>query len=210
MADKKSNEFETEQENFWAGKFGDDYLERNIDEPISYNLNLFSSILSKTYKVNSVIEFGSNIGLNLVAIRHLLPESSLSAVEINDNAVNYLHKIKYLDEVHHTSILKFKPKKKYDLCLTKVALIHIEPEKLIDVYDLLYDCTNKYIVICEYYSPNPVQIKYRGYERKLFKRDFAGDMLDRYPDLFLLDYGFAYHRDNHFPQDDLNWFILSK
>jgi len=44
----------------------------------------------------------------------------------------------------------------------------------------------------------------------LFKRDFAGEMLDRFKDLELLDYGFVYHRDNNFPQDDLNWFLLRK
>jgi hypothetical protein len=44
----------------------------------------------------------------------------------------------------------------------------------------------------------------------LYKRDFAGEMLDRYPDLQLVDYGFSYHRDQNFPQDDANWFLLEK
>ena len=35
-------------------------------------------------------------------------------------------------------------------------------------------------------------------------------MLDRFPDLRLLDYGFAYHRDPVFPQDDITWFLLEK
>jgi hypothetical protein len=44
----------------------------------------------------------------------------------------------------------------------------------------------------------------------LFKRDFAGEMLERYPDLELIDYGFVYKRDNNFPQDDITWFLLKK
>jgi len=44
----------------------------------------------------------------------------------------------------------------------------------------------------------------------LFKRDFAGEMLDRYPALKLLDYGFVYRRDPLFPQDDMTWFLLEK
>ena len=45
---------------------------------------------------------------------------------------------------------------------------------------------------------------------RLYKRDFAGELLDRYPDLRLADYGFAYRRDPKFPQDDINWFLLAK
>jgi spore coat polysaccharide biosynthesis protein SpsF len=53
-------------------------------------------------------------------------------------------------------------------------------------------------------------VEYRGYKARLFKRDFAGEMLDKYRDLSLLDYGFVYHRDPNFPQDDVNWFLLEK
>ena len=58
------------------------------------------------------------------------------------------------------------------------------------------------------YNPTPVKVPHR--EAWLYKRDFAGDMMDRYPDLKLLDYGFQYHRDYLFPVDDFNWFVLEK
>lgn len=35
-------------------------------------------------------------------------------------------------------------------------------------------------------------------------------MMDMFPDLKLIDYGFAYRRDSVFPMDDLNWFLLEK
>jgi spore coat polysaccharide biosynthesis protein SpsF len=54
-----------------------------------------------------------------------------------------------------------------------------------------------------------VEIDYRGHSGKLFKRDFAGEMLDRFPDLKLVSYGFCYHRDE-FPQDDSTWFLMEK
>ena len=53
-------------------------------------------------------------------------------------------------------------------------------------------------------------MSYRGHTEKLFKRDFAGEMLDRFNDLKLADYGFVYRRDMLFPQDDINWFLLEK
>ena len=52
-------------------------------------------------------------------------------------------------------------------------------------------------------------IKYRGHKNKLFKRDYAGEIINKYP--FKLDsYGFVYHKDLKAPQDDINWFLLKK
>jgi spore coat polysaccharide biosynthesis protein SpsF len=35
-------------------------------------------------------------------------------------------------------------------------------------------------------------------------------LLDTYPDLHLVDYGFVYHRDPNFALEDTNWFLLEK
>jgi pseudaminic acid biosynthesis-associated methylase len=74
----------------------------------------------------------------------------------------------------------------------------------------MFNASNRYILVAEYFNPSPVAIPYRGHNDRLFKRDFAGEMLDRYYNLELLDYGFAYHRDPLFPQDDITWFMLEK
>ena len=202
--------FKTEQEKFWAGEFGNVYTGRNDNmEIIAGNVNLFSKILSNTRNVNTVMEFGTNIGLNLIAIRTILPHVELSGIEINKKAVDEL--LKRLDaKIYHQSILKFIPDYERDFVLIKEVLIHINPDMLSSVYDLLYRTSKKYICIAEYYNPTPVTINYRGHENKLFKRDFAGEMLDKFKDLQLVDYGFTYHRDNYNEYDDLNWFLLEK
>jgi spore coat polysaccharide biosynthesis protein SpsF len=94
--------------------------------------------------------------------------------------------------------------------LIKGVLIHIAPDQLAAVYEKLYQVSRRYILIAEYYNPTPVSIPYRGHADRLFKRDFAGEMLDRYPALELVDYGFVYHRDPLFPQDDMTWFLLQR
>ena len=53
-------------------------------------------------------------------------------------------------------------------------------------------------------------INYRGHENRLFKRDFAGDILAVYKDLELIDYGFFYKGDPAFPKDDITWFLMKK
>ena len=202
--------FKTEQEEFWAGEFGNDYITRNNDgQIIAGNVNLFSKILTRTNSVKSIIEFGANIGFNLIALKQLLPNCIFSAVEINETACKELKKKDWLNTFNE-SILSFESIEKYDLVFSKGVLIHINPDELKIVYKNLYDSSSKYILIIEYYNPSPVEINYRGHSGKLFKRDFAGEMLNLYPDLEIIDYGFAYHLYPNFPQDDLNWFLLEK
>ena len=94
------------------------------------------------------------------------------------------------------------------MTLIKGVLIHINPQMLPRVYDLLYRVGKRYVCLIEYYNPTPVEVSYRGHSGRLFKRDFAGEMLERFEDLKLLDYGFVYHRDPNFPLDDVTWFLL--
>ncbi len=89
-------------------------------------------------------------------------------------------------------------------------LIHINPEVLPQVYDKLVAATGRYLMVAEYYNPSPVAIPYRGQSDRLFKRDFAGEIMDRHPALQLVHYGFAYRRDPNFPQDDITWFLMEK
>ncbi|MFC1843860.1 pseudaminic acid biosynthesis-associated methylase [Thermodesulfobacteriota bacterium] len=204
------NKFITDQESFWAGEFGDNYIERNKGAgKISSNIAFFSKIVSKTKEVESILEFGANIGLNLIVLKYLLPSCSLTGIEINKKAVSELKKWGGA-EVVHGSILDVELDKKFDLTLSKGVLIHINPDFLNNVYRGLYEYSQKYICIAEYYNPTPVSVSYRGNDERLFKRDFAGEMMDTYPNLKLVDYGFAYHRDPVFPQDDINWFLLEK
>ena len=48
-----------------------------------------------------------------------------------------------------------------DLVFTKTVLIHISPEKLVNVYKNLYENALKYILVAEYYNPNPIDVLYR-------------------------------------------------
>jgi spore coat polysaccharide biosynthesis protein SpsF len=203
-------QFKTEQEAFWAGEFGNEYTNRNR-EGIASNTAMFSKILNATEGIKSILELGSNIGLNLLALRNLLPQAEISAVEINEKAVKELRKnIGEDSKIYHQSIIDFEVDYQRDFVFTKGVLIHINPDMLHKVYERLYASSQKYICIIEYYNPTPVSISYRGHEGYLFKRDFAGEMMDLYPPLKLIDYGFIYHRDNNFKQDDETWFLLSK
>ncbi len=203
--------FSTEQEAFWAGNFGTEYIQRNQgDALLASNLDFFAKSLRGARGIKSCIEFGANIGMNLKALNLLHPGIEAHAIEINPDAAKQLSTVIPAANVYTSSILDFVPERQWDLTLIKGVLIHINPDALPAVYDKLYQSVGKYLLVGEYYNPAPVAIPYRGHTNKLFKRDFAGEIMDRHPDLSLVDYGFAYRRDPNFPQDDITWFLMEK
>ena len=204
-------EFKTAQENFWAGPFGDAYIERNQGAKIvAGNIVLFSHLLSRTREVNSVLELGANIGLNLHAVHSLLPEAQLHAVEINKRAAAYLREMPFIASVNDCSILEYFPTQSFDLVFSKGVLIHLDPMVLPDIYDLMVAASKRYLLLAEYYNPIPQEIPYRGNRDRLYKRDFAGELMDRHPQMQLLDYGFRYRRDPNWPLNDITWFLMEK
>jgi pseudaminic acid biosynthesis-associated methylase len=209
------NKNRTEQEIFWAGEFGTEYSNRNVGANIlASNIALFAAIFKCTPKLNSVIEFGPNIGLNLRALDLLYPGQEQVAVEINHFAAKEINDALPNTRVLNLAISDFESgmlsNGPCDLVLIKGVLIHIHPDQLKMVYKKIYESTKKFILICEYYNPKPDIVSYRGHPDKLFRRDFAGELLDLYRELKLVNYGFVYHRDPSFPQDDFTWFLLEK
>jgi len=206
-----TKQFTTEQEEFWAGKFGDEYIKRNAsDQLTASNAAMFCKMISNCTGVESLIEFGANIGLNLMALRYLCPKWVMDAIEINEEAVKRLEAWGGVNKIHHGSILDFQSVQQWDIVLIKGVLIHINPGYLPRVYDAIFRASKRYIFLVEYYNPVPVEVEYRGNSGKLFKRDFAGELLDRYSNLRIVNYGFVWHRDTTFPQDDVTWFVLEK
>lgn len=203
--------FKTEQEAFWAGDFGTEYIDRNQGEALlASNLDFFAKSLRGTRGINNCIEFGANIGMNLKALNLLHPGIDAHAIEINSKAAQLLGSVIPMANVYNTSILDFAPTRAWDLVFIKGVLIHINPDELPLVYDKLVASSGRYLMVAEYYNPAPVAIPYRGHADRLFKRDFAGEIMDRHPQMKLVDYGFAYRRDPNFPQDDITWFLMEK
>jgi spore coat polysaccharide biosynthesis protein SpsF len=205
--------YKTEQESFWAGEFGTEYIQRNMgSDLLASNLAFFAKALAsaRLRDAKGGIEFGANIGMNLKALQLLYPNMDLHAIEINSQAANELGSVIPPGNIFKTSILEFAPERTWDLVLIKGVLIHINPDCLPQVYDALYNASGRYLLVCEYYNPSPVAINYRGHSDRLFKRDFCREILNRYTNLELIDYGFAYHGDPDFPQDDITWFLMEK
>ena len=200
----------TAQENFWAGEFGDNYISRNNSSSLlQSNIDFFKKSLRKCEPLTQVLELGCNIGMNLKAMSTLMPGTQFTGVDVNAKAVQTARETLEANIFEATIIQPLAFQQQFDLVFTKTVLIHIHPEHLKDVYENLFSLSSRYVLIAEYYNPSPVEVEYRGHKERLFKRDFAGELIDKYP-LQLIDYGFVYKRDPHAPQDDINWFLFEK
>ena len=203
--------YSTPQEEFWAGEFGTEYISRNrSDQILAGYLAMWSRVLGRTGRLASCVELGANVGLNLQALKLLCPDIERSAVEINPDAAAELRIALGADRVHEGSLLEWEPKEQAELSFMSGVLIHISPDMLPTAYDRLYAASSRFVLVAEYYNPAPVTIDYRGHNDRLFKRDFAGEMMERFPDLRLVDYAFMYRRDPMFPRDDTTWFLMAK
>jgi len=197
-------------ERFWQGRFGDDYVERNRDERfLSANLAFFARILRVTGPLDSVLELGCNVGLNLRALSMLQPSTRLTGVEINAKAAREAREWGGAD-IRDGSFLQALDLDVHALAFTKGVLIHIDPDQLSRAYETLVSLASRFVLLAEYYSPIPTAVPYRGEMDRLYRRDFAGELLDRHPDWTVRDYGFCWRRDPAFPMDDLTWFLLER
>src|SRR5450830_1444163 len=108
--------FKTEQEIFWAGEFGTEYIQRNQgDALLASNLDFFAKALRAARGVKTCIEFGANIGMNLKALKLLHPAQEQHGIEINADAARELAQVIPPRHVHHSSILDFNPQQTWDL-----------------------------------------------------------------------------------------------
>ena len=195
----------------------DGYLERNQYLDYKGLVNFFTGGVELPYiawqhqhginKISSICEYGCNVGLNLRVMEGMFPEADIHGFDVNFDAVEIANELE--DVTAEYGNLLDPDNVVYDLVLTKGLLIHIAPEHIETAYESLYNMTGKYLLICEYYNPYQVEVEYRGKNGLLWKRDFCSEMLDKYEDLTLIDYGFRYHRDAN-PQDDVTWFLIQK
>jgi spore coat polysaccharide biosynthesis protein SpsF len=86
----------------------------------------------------------------------------------------------------------------------------VAPDDLPAAYAVLHDAAERYVLLAEYFAKTPTEVQYRGQDRALWRRDFAGEFLDMHPNMRLRDYGFAYSRDAVAPQDDLTWMLMER
>ena len=193
---------------FWEGEFGTEYTQRNSIDYMD-RTKFWNQILTLAPEAKSFCELGTNSGTNLKAINHIKPALSLTGVEANESAFQKMKETGFINAVH-CPIQDFTPVQKFDLVFTCGVLIHINPDDLPSIYKKMYEWSDKYILINEYFNPVPTTISYRGNSERLFKRDFASEFLEANNNKpQLVDYGFLWKKVEP-AWDNTTWWLFKK
>jgi pseudaminic acid biosynthesis-associated methylase len=200
-----------EQQKFWQNEYEEEYIKKNSEFDLHTGIKGWSTMLNRASNIDSVLECGCNIGRNINFLNHVLPNSSKSIIEISHKAYDFVTKQYKIENSFNGSILDSNfGSKTFDLTFTLTVLIHIHPDDLLLNMSKLYDYSNKYILIGEYFNRTPVMIEYQGQLNKLFKRDFGKLFLENF-NVKLIDYGFLWgHEYDNAGFDDITWWLFEK
>ena len=199
-----------EQQNFWAHDYAQDYIRKNSQFNRELGIECWSKMLANAEGINSILECGCNIGRNIDFLNSSLPHASKSIIEISKSAFDFVNHNHRLDKTFNGSIELSDFTVKFDLVFTMGVLIHIHPDNLLSNMRKIFDYSEKYVLIGEYFNRTPVMLEYQGVKNKLFKRDFGKLFIESFP-IELVDYGFLWGKiydDAGF--DDVTWWLFKK
>jgi len=213
----------------WAGQFGQDYLDRhaesnreNFDKRCRFMGKLYGKALAAAPQKppEKVLEVGCGDGQNLLSIMDEFPNrlTTLFGADVSQEALDRLHpKIHQIHAPAHD--LSSISDNEFDIVFTCGLLIHIHPDDLTSVYRELWRVTKHVLFIAEYFSVQPLSIRYQGEHGILWKRDFGGELLkvgkededesnDSINNITVVDYGHEFKSMGGY--EDLGWWIFKK
>jgi len=181
----------------WQGEFGRAYTDRNsltptaLDALYRKNFGLARSELNQRFlggvpRDARILEVGCNEGNQLCALREM-GFRHLYGVEIQEYALRRAQQ--RLENARLALATAFEmpyPDGFFDVVFTSGVLIHIAPADLPRALREIHRCAGGFIWGHEYYSPQPLEVNYRGHQSLLWKADYARLYLDLFDDLDLV------------------------
>lgn len=200
-----------EQEQFWAKTYANDYIKKNSSFDLKKGIEAWKKMTFQIFNIKNILECGCNIGKNLNCLNRLYPQANKSIIEISKPAYDHVLKTYCVKNAYNGSIISSNfSLNSFDLVFTMGVLIHISPTNLIANMQKIFDYSNKYILIGEYFNRTPTAVTYQGFSDKLFKCDFGKIFIENF-NIKLIDYGFLWgHLYDRAGFDDITWWLFEK
>jgi len=144
----------------WSGDFGNKYTDRCQIDYIP-RVPVFSRLF-EGLDIESVLEVGCNMGHNLQAIEHFIP--NIQGVEVNKYAIKQseMRERVVVGEAQNLPWID----ESFNMVFTAGVLIHIEEKDLKKVMSEMYRVSNRYIMMIEYPNEEQVGRRYRDFDDK--------------------------------------------
>ena len=180
----------------WSGKFGDDYIERNISVDtvnkdyvkltgLEYN-DIFSDFFQDLDRNLSILELGCNVGNNL-SILQSLGFTNLHGVDINSKAINIANSSDSDIHFYNSSIESCEfPAQNFDLVFTAGVLIHVNPDNLPNIIKKILILSKQYVFGFEPFSDSLVEVFYQNSNNLYWKQNFPQLFKNISPNLTLV------------------------
>lgn len=157
---------------FWAGPFGNDYLDRNRVDWRA-RVPFWRDIIDRT-GARSVYEVGCNAGWNLSAIRRAFPDVVVAGCDVNEKAIIQAQAA----GLRHALCGEIDPNnidrgQSSELVFTAGVLIHIAPDELPGLMQKIVRTSARYVLAVEYAADKEEEVEYRGHAGKLWRRPFG-------------------------------------
>ncbi len=194
-------------EALWSGRFGDEYVERNIgayDERRGFWRSLLASV-----KPRSVLEVGCNVGGNLQWVAEKVDVRNVAGIDVNKKALAQLRgRVPGVNAIWGSAReLPFEDAS-FDLVFTMGVLIHQPDESLPDVMDEMVRVSRRFVLCGEYFDHETKEVGYRGYRNALFRRDYGGLFASRFEhELECSSHGLLTQDDGF---DDVTWWLFER
>jgi pseudaminic acid biosynthesis-associated methylase len=178
----------------WRGEFGRAYTDRNSLTPSALDAlyrkkfgvarsELNQRFLEDIPRDAHILEIGCNEGNQLCALREM-GFRHLYGIEVQEYALRRARNRVENGRLALATAFEIPfPNGFFDLVFTSGVLIHIAPPDLPRALREIHRCAGSFIWGLEYYSPQPMEVNYRGHQSLLWKADYAGLYLNSFADL---------------------------
>ena len=197
----------TRLEQLWAGQFGNEYVDRNID---AYGRRgQFWLPLLAELKPENVLELGCNVGGNLEWVVQCVDPSRITGVDINAKALRLLEqRVPGVRALHAPARDLPVADRAVDLVFTMGVLMHQPDETLEKVMSEMVRTSRKWVFCGEYCDTDPAEVHDVDLQGALFPRDYGSLFEELFAiELRLVRQGYLGREDGW---DGVTWWLFER
>lgn len=169
---------------------GADWVRRYWDSRGHPHRALLAEALAKFPGLDSLLEIGSNCGVNLALFAGKFPHANFTGIDVNPMAVRmgneWIQESRLgnvvLEEGSATNMSRFSPRS-FDVVLTDAVLLYVGPDQIKAVIADIFRIARRAIILCEWQDFSNLDSSGKGLRSgELWRRDYRALLKAHFPE----------------------------